>query len=215
MALDRWIEALPKTRIYIQCDFKHESKGWIDLRAKVTSAISQVECQAYIALDENPNQEAIVLFAASGPFWTHVVALRAQINALFIEYEEPSEVAEILVEEKESEEKDEEDEDDQEQKQAKNVAKGDAINMISNVAMTRKDLFCWDKELDDLRKKSKKTRKDEERNSALETEVQGNLDSSLPWANIMFAGTETSNEAMKTLRKKINELAAASWAEST
>jgi len=166
-------------------------------------------------LDENPNQEAIVLFAASGPFWTHVVALRAQINALFIEYEEPSEVAEILVEEKESEEKDEEDEDDQEQKQAKNVAKGDAINMISNVAMTRKDLFCWDKELDDLRKKSKKTRKDEERNSALETEVQGNLDSSLPWANIMFAGTETSNEAMKTLRKKINELAAASWAEST
>ena len=119
------------------------------------------------------------------------------------------------MDEKESEEKDQ-DENDQEQKQAKNVAKGDAtISMISDVAMTRKDLFFWDEELDDLRKKSKKTRKDEERILALETEVQGNLDSSLPWANVMFAGTETSNEAMKALRKKINELAAASWAQST
>ena len=143
---DKWLligelKRSPKRGFIFNVDLKHESKGWIDLRTKVTSAISQVECQVYI-VDENPNQEAIVLFAASGPFWTYVVALRKQINAVFIEYEEPSDVAEILVEEKELEEKDEEDEDDQEQKQAKNVAKGDVIGMISNVTMTRKDLFC-------------------------------------------------------------------------
>lgn len=220
---DKWLligelKRSPKRGFIFNVDLKHESEGWIDLRAKVTSAIRQVQSQAYIALGENPNQKAIVLFAASGPFWTYVVALRTQINALFIEYEEPSELAESLVELKDEEGEegeDEEDEDDQEQKQANNVAKGDAIGMISDVAMTRKDFFYWDKELDDLRKKSKKTQKHEKRISALETEVQGNFDSSLPWANIMFAGTVTSNEAMKALRKRINELAAASWAEST
>ena len=143
---DKWLligelKRSPKRGFIFNVDLKHESNGWIDLRAKLTSAISQVGRQAYIALDQNPNQEAIVLFAASGPFWTYVVALRKQVNALF-RYEELSEVADILVEEKESEEKDQEDEDHQEQKQAKNVAKGDAISMISNVAMTWKDLVC-------------------------------------------------------------------------
>ena len=219
---DKWLligelKRSPKRGFIFNVDLKQESKGWIDLRAKITSAISQVECQAYIALDENPNQEEIVLFAASGPFWTYAIALRKQIKALFIEREEPSEVAEILVEEKELEEKEleEQDEEDEVHEQVKNIAKGDAISMLSNLAMTRNDLFCWDKELDDLRKKSKKTWKDEERISALETEVQGNFDSRLPWANVMFAGTELSNEAMKALRKKINKLAAASWAESS
>lgn len=50
---------------------------------------------------------------------------------------------------------------------------------------------------------------------ALETEVQGKLGSSLPWANVMFAGAEKFNEAIKALREKINELAVASWVEST
>ena len=59
---DKWLligelKRSPKRGFIFNVDLKQESKGWIDLHAKITSAISQVECQAYTALDENPNQE--------------------------------------------------------------------------------------------------------------------------------------------------------------
>jgi hypothetical protein len=204
--------------IFSNVGFERKSKGWEDLRAKVALAISQVQGQAYVAVHENPSQQKVVLFAASGPFWTYVVASCEEINALFIEDEdsaEPPVIAERLQKkkknEKECEDDEDEDEDDEDQdgnedqEKANNVTKD--IDMLSNIDMARDDLLSWNLALDRLQKKSKRSRQEELLLLDLKEEVRIRLQSGLSWAKVMFAGTRESNKAIKTVREKINELA--------
>ncbi|KAF8319137.1 hypothetical protein F5887DRAFT_1088170 [Amanita rubescens] len=103
----------PKRVFIFNADLKRKSKGWIDLHTKVTTAIDQVQQQAYLALHKNLNQTEIDLFAACGPFWTYVFASRNQIDSLFDEEtDDPHTVARRLLSEKTSEQEEEDDMED-------------------------------------------------------------------------------------------------------
>ncbi|KAF8346507.1 hypothetical protein F5887DRAFT_959387 [Amanita rubescens] len=212
---DTWIligelKRSPKRGFIFNADLERKSKGWRDLRTKITQAIHQVEQQAYLALHKPNAQTEFVLLAACGPFWTYAFASFREITALFRNVADPFGLAGNLEALKEEEEEEEEESEEQ-----ANKVLDPNVHKILNVNMTRDDFFGWNAKLDHLRTKSRKSLHDQLRLSKLEELAQKRLKSGLPWANVMFLGTQRSNKAINTIRAKLGEITMVSGARST
>lgn len=196
-------------RAYMKLSMERSSQGWVDLFEKLGAAISQVQRQAFVYFHKTDKTE-VVLFAASGPFWTWVSVSRKEIEAVV---RKPATVdietfLENLAERLELNHN-QVDEDDPVDVDEDQLLRGQSENVQDippQFKMTRDDLFGWDKRAEKLRRIHEKSDAEKSSLSKLEEKARARVQSNLQWADVMVTGSKKSNEEINKVRSMINKL---------